>query len=132
MLSACGCNSVQRRLTVRSDPPGALVQVDGEQLGTTPRSVDFTYYGTYEIQLSKPADEFSEFGYDTLTLQQPVKPPLYQIFPFEFFADNFLPFRVTNRHDFVYRMQPRERRLDEEAPLLDRAQGFRSQAQVGR
>lgn len=123
-LAACGCNSVQRRLTIRSDPPGALVQVNGERLGTTPLSKDFTYYGTNEIQLSMP-------GYETLTVQQPVNPPLYQVFPFEFFADNFLPFRVTDRHDFIYRMQPRDPHLDEEQPLLDRARGFRSQAQVG-
>jgi hypothetical protein len=125
MVSACGCNSVHRRMTIRSDPPGALVQVDGQQLGTTPRSIDFTHYGTREIQLSMP-------GYETRIVEQPIKPPIYQIFPFEFFADNFLPFRVTNRHDFIYRMEPRSSRLDEEAPLLDRAQGFRSQAQVGR
>ena len=69
-------------------------------------------------------------GFETLTVQQPVKPPLYQIFPFEFFSDNFLPFRVTNRHDFIYRLQPNPQ-FDDERPLLDRAQGFRSQAQVG-
>lgn len=86
--------------------------------------MDFTHYGTYEVQLSMP-------GYETKTVQQPVRPPIYQIFPFEFFADNFLPFRVTDRHDFVYRLQPRPRELDEEEPLLQRARGFRSQAQFG-
>jgi PEGA domain len=123
-LMASGCSSVSRRMTIRSEPSGALVQVDGQRLGTTPKSMDFTYYGTREVQLSMP-------GYETLTVEQPVRPPLYQIFPFDFFTDNFLPFRVTNRHDFVYRLQPRARELDEEQPLLDRARGFRSQAQVG-
>jgi hypothetical protein len=70
-------------------------------------------------------------GYETLTVQQPVPPPWYQVFPFEFFADNLLPFRVTNRHDFVYRLQPRGQRLDEESQLYERARGFRSQAQIG-
>jgi hypothetical protein len=53
------------------------------------------------------------------------------VFPIEFFADNFLPFRVTNRHDFTYRLQPRRTALDAEDQLLNRARGFRSQAQVG-
>lgn len=111
-------------MTIRSQPPGALVQVDGQRLGTTPKSMDFTYYGTHEVQLSMP-------GYETLTVEQPVRPPLYQIFPFDFFTDNFLPFRVTNRHDFVYQLQEQPKNRDVEQPLLERARGFRSQAQVG-
>jgi hypothetical protein len=117
-----GC--VSRRLTIRTDPPGALAEVDGRRIGFTPASLDFTYYGTREVTLSMP-------GYETLTVQQPVPPPWYQVFPFEFFADNFLPFRVTNRHDFTYRLQPRRTALDAEDQLLNRARGFRSQAQVG-
>ena len=53
LLLACslsGC--VSRRLTIRSDPPGALVELDGRRLGYTPVSVDFTYYATNEITLS--------------------------------------------------------------------------------
>ena len=92
--------------------------------------MDFTYYGTYEIQLSKPGNGVDP-GYETLIRRQPVKPPLYQIFPFEFFAGNFLPFRVTDRREFVYYLQPRKREFDEQQPLLERARGFRSQAQVG-
>ena len=43
-LAALGC--VQRRMTIRSNPPGALVYVDDYQVGTTPVSTDFGYYGT--------------------------------------------------------------------------------------
>lgn len=124
LIACAGSGCVQRRMTIRSDPPGALVEVNGERLGLTPVSTDFTYYGTREITLSAP-------GYETLTVAQPVPPPWYQVPPFEFFADNLLPFRVTNRHDFVYRMRPKDPRLDEEDQLLNRAQGFRSQSQVG-
>lgn len=122
VLASEGC--VHRRMTIRSDPPGALVEVDGKSLGLTPVKTDFTYYGTREITLSMP-------GYETLTVQQPVPPPWYQVFPFEFFADNLLPVGVTNRHDFAYQMRPRRAGLDAENQLLDRAWGFRSQAQVG-
>lgn len=117
-----GC--VNRRMTIRTDPPGALVELDGQRLGATPVSTDFTYYGTREITLSAP-------GYETMVVPQPVPAPWYQRFPFEFFADNLLPFRVTNRHEFMYRLRPRDPQLDVEDRLLDRARGFRSQSQVG-
>jgi len=117
-----GC--MHRRLTIRTDPPGALAEVDGVSFGPTPISTDFTYYGTREIKLSMP-------GFETLTVMQPVPRPWYQVFPIEFVADNLLPFQVTNRHDFTYRLQPRDRGLDEENQLYDRARGFRSQAEIG-
>ncbi|MGD9854391.1 MAG: PEGA domain-containing protein [Planctomycetaceae bacterium] len=123
LLAVCalsGC--VSRRLTIRSDPPGALVELDGERIGYTPKSIDFTYYATREITLSK-------VGYETLTIQQPVPPPWYQVPPLDFISDNFLPVQVTNRHDFTYRLTPQ--RLVGEDELLDRASGVRTQSQVG-
>ena len=51
LLPASGC--VRRRLNVRTNPPGALVYVDNQQIGTTPCSVDFIYYGTREIRIDK-------------------------------------------------------------------------------
>jgi hypothetical protein len=36
LLAVAGC--VQRRMTIRSNPPGALVYVDDYQIGTTPVS----------------------------------------------------------------------------------------------
>jgi len=123
-LAAAASGCVSRRMTIRTNPPGALVEVDGERLGLTPVSTDFTYYGTREITISAP-------GYETLTVAQPVPAPWYQVFPFEFVSDNLLPFRVTNRHEFVYQLRPRDPQLDVEDRLLDRARGFRSQSQVG-
>ena len=92
VAGSSGC--MYRRLTIRSDPPGALVMIDGREVGFTPYSTDFIYYGTREITLIKD-------GYETLTVMQPVPPPWYQIPPLDFVSDNFLPFKVTNRHEFV-------------------------------
>src|SRR6478735_276155 len=78
-LSATGC--VRRRLNVRTNPPGALVYVDNQQIGSTPCSVDFTYYGTREIRLVKP-------GYETLTVNQPIPAPWYQYIPLDFISEN--------------------------------------------
>lgn len=122
LLIGSGC--VNRRMTIRSDPPGALVEVDGERIGLTPVAIDFTYYGTREITLSMP-------GYETLTVQQTVPKPLYQRFPVDFISNHFLPYRVTDRHDFSYKLARRQVPIDEESNLINRGRNFRSQAQTG-
>ncbi len=114
-----GC--VHRRMTVRTDPPGALLMVNGQPKGFTPASTDFEYYGTNEITLVKD-------GYETVKTLQPVPKPWYQWFPIEFISDNLLPFKVTNRHDFTYRLQPQHIVPREE--LTDRANATRSEAQI--
>ena len=53
--SQVGC--VRRRMTIRSDPPGAVVFVDERRIGVTPVSTNFTYYGTRNVQLVKDGHE---------------------------------------------------------------------------
>ena len=120
MFLATGC--LHRRMTIRSDPPGAQVLVDGEDVGYTPASVDFNHYGTREITLVKD-------GYETLTTLQKVRTPWYQYVPLDFVTDNFLPFQLTNRHDFRYKLRPSVIVPTEE--LLGRGQYLRSEAQLG-
>jgi hypothetical protein len=86
-LVAGGC--VQRRMTVRSNPPGALVYVDDYQIGTTPVSTDFIYYGTRKIRLVKD-------GYETLTVRQPFPIPWYEIFPLDFVTENLWPWEIRD------------------------------------
>jgi PEGA domain len=114
-ISSTGC--MHRRMTVRSDPPGAMVLVDGEEIGYTPTSIDFTYYGTREVTLIKP-------GYKTLTLYQPVPRPWYQVFPLEFVTDNIALTKIRDRRDLVYTLQPEE--LIPTQEILDRANHLRS------
>jgi hypothetical protein len=116
-----GC--VFRRMTINSDPPGALVKLDGEEVGHTPYTGDFTYYGTREITLIKP-------GYETLTVNQKVSPPWYQYPGVDFFAENLSPFKVTNRQAFQFHLEPQREVSNDE--LLDRANAHRSEIQVGR
>lgn len=106
-----GC--VHRRLTITSNPPGARVLLDGEEIGETPTAVDFTHYGTRELVLQKD-------GYETLKTLQTVPPPWYQVLPFEFFADNLLPFQLTNRHEFNFQLHP--------SPTVPLTQGLRDRA----
>ncbi len=87
-LLQSGC--VRRRLMIRSNPPGALVYVDNQPIGTTPCATNFTYYGTREIRLVKA-------GYETLTVNQPLPAPWYQLPPLDFISENLVP---SNIHDY--------------------------------
>src|SRR4249919_501083 len=80
---------VRRRLNVNSNPQGALVYVDNQQIGTTPCSVDFTYYGTREIRLIKP-------GFETLTVNQPIPAPWYQYTPIDFVSENLVTMKIRD------------------------------------
>lgn len=97
ILATPGC--VQRRMTIRSNPPGALVYVDDYQLGTTPVSHDFVYYGTRKIRLVKD-------GYETLTVRQPFPTPWYEIFPLDFVTENLIPWEVRDERVVELAMQP--------------------------
>jgi hypothetical protein len=95
--SATGC--VQRRMTVRTNPPGALLYVDDYEIGTTPVSLPFTYYGTRKIRLVKD-------GFETLTVMQPIPPPWYQIVPIDFFAENCVPGQIRDQRTLDFQMRP--------------------------
>jgi hypothetical protein len=49
--------------------------------------------------------------------------------PLDFVSDNLLPFRVTNRHEFTYKLHPK--RILPTQDILQRANTLRSDAQVG-
>ena len=119
-LLSTGC--VHRRMTIQSDPPGALVKVDGRDVGYTPASVDFTYYGTREIQLLKD-------GFETQTQLVDINAPWYQRFPLDFVSDNFLGTHVRDHRQISIRMQPK--RPDVSTNLLERGRSLRSEATHG-
>lgn len=119
-LSLTGC--VRRRLTVRSNPSGALVYVDNQKIGTTPCSVDFTYYGTREIRLVKS-------GFETLTVNQPIPTPWYQVPPLDFVSDNLALRKIRDNRTVSFNLQPQLMLPVEE--VIRRGEELRSRAQTG-
>ena len=94
--------------------------LEGKEVGFTPTSVDFTYYGTREITLVKD-------GYKTETVYQKVQSPWYQYLPFEFVTDNLSPVKINNRHEFLYRLRPES--IVSGDDILGRAWELRNTAQ---
>ncbi len=120
LLPGCSHN-MNRRMTIRSDPPGALVLLEGEEVGYTPVGVDFNHYGTREITLIKD-------GYETVTAMQKIRSPWYQKIPLDFVSDNLSPVKINDRLDYTFTLNKQELVSNEQ--LLQRAKGLRSQSQV--
>lgn len=117
--SLSGC--VERRYTIRTNPPGALAIVNGEEIGRTPVSKSFTYYGDRDISLILD-------GHQTQRITQPIKAPWYDNIVTEFFTENMIPFTIRDDREFNYQMSPTQ--VPSAPELLNRGQELRSQAQA--
>jgi hypothetical protein len=117
-----GC--VRRTLTVRSDPPGALVYLNGQEFGRTPVTSDITWYGTYDVQLRKD-------GYETLKTRGKVIAPWWQWVPIDLAAE-LLP--LTDRQHLSYRLRPTTQSAATTNPdaVLARAARMRGELRSGK
>lgn len=99
ILLVCTPGCLRRRLTVKSNPPGAMVYVDEHPLGRTPISTDFTYYGKRNIRLELD-------NYQTLNVQQPIHAPWYEWPVMDFISENFCPYEIKDHHTLSYTLTP--------------------------
>ena len=120
LLCASQAGCVQRRLTIRSNPPGALVYVDDYEIGRTPVSTDFVYYGTRKIRLVKD-------GFETLTVLQPIPSPWYEIPPLDFVSENIVPSEIRDERALNFQLVPQV--IVPEDQLLGRAENLRRSGQ---
>ncbi len=114
VLAAVGC--VERTITITSQPSGALVYLNDEEVGRTPTTVRFTWYGVYDVRLSKA-------GYQTLSAAQEAKAPLGDTLGIDFFAE-VLPIESKVNLDWHFELRPLE--PVEEELLVDRANQMRA------
>lgn len=96
-LAQTGC--VERRFVIVTDPPGAVVERNGQLLGATPADDHFIYYGKYQFKIVKP-------GYETLQVVQNIPTPWYEIPGIDFFSENIWPFTIVDRREFHYQLLP--------------------------
>jgi hypothetical protein len=120
MLSAAGC--VRRRMTVRTNPPGAMVSVDNQVIGPSPAATKFTYYGTREFRIE--AD-----GYRTETIRKRFNPPWYQWPGIDFIAETLWPGELRDERIIDVQLVPKTLPSNEE--VISRADGLRQQATTG-
>ena len=103
-------------MTIRSNPPGALAYVDDYEIGITPITTPFIYYGDRKIRLVKD-------GYETLTEIRPVPQPWYEIPPLDFVSENLLPGKLRDQRTLDFQLQPQA--VVPTDQLLGRAEALR-------
>jgi hypothetical protein len=119
-LTMSGC--VRRRLTVRTNPPGALISVDNQIIGTSPAATSFTYYGTREIRVERD-------GFRTETIARKLNPPWYEIPPLDFITETLWPLEIRDERVIDIEMVPKQ--IDPIESVVSRANDLRNQAQMG-
>jgi hypothetical protein len=92
----CGC--VERELTVNSVPSGATVVLNDEEIGQTPVTVSFNWYGDYRVRLVKS-------GYETLSTHRELERPWYDKFPADFFAQFMWPKRINDSYTWDFALK---------------------------
>jgi len=115
-----GACSTKRTLTIHSEPPGATIWVNGEERGRTPYTIDFVYYGTFDIRLEKKG--YESFAREVLVPSQIDGYPIVDL-PFEFV--------VRGRHfSWSTKLEPIPSTPsdDEFQSFLDTARAFRAEA----
>ena len=84
LATTSGCNGVRRRLTITSEPSGAIVYLNNKEIGKTPISQNFLYSGIYNIKCCKEGYEMKETYYKAGC-------PWYLYPGIDFFSENFTP-----------------------------------------
>jgi len=113
-----GC--VERRLTINTEPQGALVILNDEQIGTSPVTVSFNWYGDYSVVIRKE-------GYETLKTHRNLEAPWYDGFPFDFFAAVVVPDRIVDSYEWTFELSELRKRSRDD--LLEQARDFAEQIQ---
>ena len=115
LLVWAGC--VRRTMTFNTDPQGAVVHLNDAEIGRTPVTVDFTWYGDYDIIYRKE-------GYLALATHHRVRPPWYQLWPLDFFSEVLVPWEIHDPHEMPLAELEPEPEPDSEA-LVRRADEMR-------
>lgn len=109
-----GC--IQRTITIESTPPGALVHLNDVEVGRTPVTVPFTFYGVYDVRLERD-------GYQTLSTSTKAQAPWWEA-PGPDLAAEALPGEQRVDLKWHYELQPAEPM--DESVLIDHAKQLRA------
>ena len=120
LASQVGC--VRRRMTIVSNPPGAVAYVDERRIGVTPVSTSFTYYGTRSVRLVKD-------GFETVSEDHKFATPWYQFMGLDFISENLWPTEIRDERVLNFQMTPQQ--AIPPAKVMQRAEELRSNAQQG-
>ena len=123
-LSGC----IERTIRITSEPPGALVTLNDEQIGRTPVEAEFTFHGDYDVRLQLE-------GHTPIHESRRAKAPIYE-YPVIDLVAEALPVTLENTQEWHFTLEPSPEALIEagaldertfEADLINRARELRDQ-----
>jgi hypothetical protein len=114
-LSGC----VERKLTINTEPQGALIVLNDEEVGTSPVTVAFNWYGDYSVRINKE-------GYQSLITHKNLKRPARDAFPLDFYYEVLHPGRIVDEYEWSFALTPYKPANRDE--LLKAAQTVKEQA----
>jgi hypothetical protein len=106
-----GC--VKRTISITSNPDGALVWVNDREVGRTPVTLGFVYYGEYDVRLEKD-------GQEPIMTSRWAKSPSWDYPVIDIVVESF-----SNQESLVEWHFDLEPRNDDPEPLLQRARSAR-------
>ncbi len=118
LLVLSGC--VERQLTINTSPQGALVILNDEEIGQSPVTVSFNWYGDYNVRVSKE-------GFETLNTHRKLKGPWYDKLPFDFFAQIVNPIKIVDSYEWTFELSEKE--LIDREELIGSAEAMKAQLQ---
>lgn len=104
-----GC--AQRSLVIKSEPSGALVYLNGEEIGRTPVKYDFTWYSDYDVVIRLD-------GYEALKTHRGLKAPLSDVPPFDLLGELF---GKKDFREWTFVLAPAQEQADDSDGLMSRA-----------
>ena len=97
-LALTGC--VTRSLTIRTEPPGALVYVNDQLKGESPVTYDFVWYGWHRVLVRKE-------GFERLEDRKLLRAPFPLWIPVDFVME-LLPLPIRDARTWAYTLRPIE------------------------
>ena len=94
-----GC--VERTITINTEPQGAQVILNDEEIGISPVTVAFEWYGDYNVTIRKD-------GFETLKTHRSLKAPWYDAFPFDFFAGVLSSDRAVDAYEWTFQLEQKK------------------------
>jgi hypothetical protein len=96
-LALLSTSCVERRMTVISDPPGALVYLDDEEKGYTPVTFTFYFYGTRTFVLKRDGCRILE---KVVEVERPWwEGPIIQVFT------DLGPIPLTDKKTYTFKLE---------------------------
>lgn len=121
MFATVGC--VERRISVTTEPPGALVWINDQEVGRTPLETNFKFHGVYDVRVELD-------GYEPLSTSAKASAPWYEYPVIDLFAEA-TPWTNRNTQEWHFELEERlEGRVSPEeleSGLIERAGELRGQ-----